>query len=151
MFELNVSDEELRAIGGRITDMFWAVRSDVQLAMGIAFEDVVRRNFGQIGVDRPLAWVPLSPAYARKVGRTFATLEVTGALKAAVRVDNSNLDFAKVYASNSDVPYAVVHQQGGKHMPQRPYFPMDDNGEVTDYAASQVREAAIQALREAFA
>ena len=153
MFDLNISAAEAHDMGVNIEHELWKLKSNVQLAMGIAFESVVLNNFGFLGEDRPDEWPPLSPAYAKKVNRTWATLQVDGTLRAAVKLDNSDLDFAKVSASNSDVPYATAHQHGvaERNLPARPYFPMDPQGEVTDYTKGVVREAAINALREELA
>lgn len=152
MFDLTISQQELNAMGSAIGKQLWAIRSNVQLRMAIAFEEIVLGNFGFLGIDRPDEWPPLSPAYAKKVNRTWATLQVDGTLRAAVNVDNSNLDFGKVSVKDSDVPYATVHQYGGgNNVPARPYFPMDTNGVITDYTQNYVREAAIQALREELA
>ena len=152
MFDLTIEQSELNAMGGKIEKALWMVKSNVLLAMAVAFEEIVLGNFGFLGIDRPDEWPPLSPAYAKKVNRTWATLQVDGTLRAAVKVDNSNLDFGKVSVSNSDVPYATVHQTGGgNNVPARPYFPMDANGVITDYTQNYVREAAIEALREELA
>lgn len=152
MFNLEISNAELEAMGLRVERNINLVKSDVQLAMAVEFQDAVDDNFGFLGIDRPREWPPLSPSYAAKVQRAHATLEVTGELRAAVKVDNSDFDHSKVYASNSDVPYAVVHQYGGgNNIPARPYFPLEPDGTVTEHTAGRVREAAIQELRRALA
>jgi phage gpG-like protein len=144
MFELEISEDELRQMAGNVERQLWMVKSDAQLAMAEAFERVTLANFGATGIDRPMSWQPLSPAYARKVGRTYATLEVSGTLKAAIKVDNSDLDHSKVSVSNADVPYATAHHFGNErgNLPQRPYFPIDDNGNLTPFTEAEVVEAA---------
>src|SRR5574343_1931252 len=82
----------------------------MQAAMAAAYVDVVASNLGESGVDRPFAWAPLSPAYAKKVGRTHATLYVTGELARAVKVDDSLAQHSTVSVSDSDCSYAVAHQ-----------------------------------------
>ena len=117
----------------------------VQADMASRYAEVVRGNFGREGVDRPAVWPPLSPAYARKVNRTYATLYVSGALFDAVKVDAAA---GRVSASNADVPYATVHQTGGgNNIPPRPYFPILDNGNPTEYAVAEVLDAAERAVR----
>jgi phage gpG-like protein len=132
----------------------WKLRSNVHLDLGYALLDVVYSNFGATGMARPIPWPMLSPAYAKKVGRTYATLEVTGALKGSLGVDNSNFDFVRVFATDA-TPYSTVHQYGGgNNIPARPYFPMDSDNELTPQAMDILRDAAERSvanhLRKAF-
>ena len=123
-------------------------RPAVNAAMGQRFYELVQGNIGVAGVDRPMAWAPLSPAYARKVGRTIATLHLTGDLRSAIMVGGAEGESIEVSVSDSDVPYATVHQTGGARMPKRPYFPIDDSGKILPYTASEVVAAASKALGE---
>ena len=133
-----------------LQNQFFIMKSNVQLAMAVEFERIVRNNFGFMGEDRPDEWVPLSEDYAKRMKRAHATLEVTGALKAAINVNNGNPDYSEVYVSDGTIPYATVHQYGGgNNIPARPYFPMDWEGNVTEYTTERVRQAAVAALKEA--
>lgn len=131
-----------------IAEAIEQARPAVNAAMGQRFYDLVQGNFGVAGVDRPMYWAPLSPAYARKVGRTYATLDLTGNLRSAIMIGGSEGESVTVSVSDSDVPYATVHQMGGVRMPKRPYFPVDDDGDVLPYTASEVVAAASKALGE---
>lgn len=130
-----------------VEEMVREARPAVNAAMDQRFYDLVQGNFGIAGVDRPMAWAPLSPAYAKKVGREIATLDLTGALRSAIMVGGPEGESITVSVSDSSVPYATVHQNGSYRMPKRPYFPIDDQGKVLDYTASQVVEAAQKALQ----
>ena len=122
-------------------------------AMAETFQECVLANFGASGPYRPWSgWHPLSPAYAKKVGRTYATLEVTGRLKSSVFISLNERGNFTVSADNSDVPYATAHQYGNPKgnrghpgLPAREYFPMDENNEVT----RQVYDLCVNAAQEA--
>lgn len=113
----------------------------VENEMAGRYRQVVAANFGASGIDRPSPWPALSPGYAKKVGRSYATLLVGGALLQAVRVDGN-----KVSVSDAEVPYATSHQFGGSRAVARPYFPMNDDGSPTDYIKLQMNQVAQQAL-----
>lgn len=103
---------------------FTEVAAQVEARMAETFYNVVMNNFGFIGEDRPINWARLSPEYAKRVKREYATLYVTGALKGAVKLEGNT-----VSVSNDSVPYAMVHMfGGGNNIPKRPYFPIDDHG-----------------------
>lgn len=144
--ELTISQREVDGMAGYLDEALAATRPAVLGAMGERFEQIVHGNFGIAGVDRPNAWAPLSPAYAKKVGREIATLRLTGALEAAIKRGGSEGESVTVSVSDSDVPYATVHQTGGVRMPKRPYFPIGDDGQVLDWTERQVVEAAADAL-----
>lgn len=139
-FDLTIAESEQTAFQRSLLSDFEKVRPQVQASMGERLLEIVRSNFGAIGVNRPIDWVPLTDPYARKVRRDYATLYVTGALEGAVKLDVDN-DRARVGVSDADVPYATIHQYGspGK-MPPRPYFPLV-NGELTQFSQEQVTEA----------
>lgn len=146
--QFNISPGDDGRFAQFITDMVAEVRPKVNAAMGQRFYDLVQGNFGVAGVDRPMAWAPLSPAYAKKVGREIATLDLTGALRSAIMIGGSEGESVTVSVSDSSVPYATVHQNGSWRMPKRPYFPIDDTGKVMPYTAGQVTEAAQKVLTE---
>lgn len=150
-FAVNL-DMDDRMLAESIVAGLHSIRQQVQGAMGEKFFEVVRSNFGVVGVDRPLAWVPLSSEYARKVKRPFATLYVTGALESAVKFDNSSPLQATVSVSDGDVPYATVHQfGGGNNIPARPYFPVTTAGDVTEFTSELCRAAAEEEIRRLLA
>ena len=149
-FEIEISQEELNAMGMHVQSQLWSLKSNAQLAMAMALQDVVFANFGQTGIDRPEPWAPLSPRYAKKVGRTFATLEVSGDLKNQVRIDDTDLDKTRVYANNSEVPYVLAHQFGYEqnNLPARPFFPITADGELTDFSQREIHAAALKSIEE---
>jgi phage gpG-like protein len=141
---------------GSVAQAIEKARPKVLKAMSDRCYAIIMANFGIAGPERPWAWEPLSYAYAQKVGRTFATLEVSGALKASVVQGGFEGESTTVSMSDSSVPYATAHHFGSpsgnrKHpgLPARRVFPVDERGEVLDWTRSEVAEAARQALQEA--
>lgn len=158
-YTLTIPDRELNRVAQELQRKVELVRSDVQMAMAVAFEDTVLNNFGPVGEDRPWDWQPLSNrspigrAYIQEVGRTYATLERTGAMKAAVKID-SQMESADVVLSDADCSYATRHHKGipeGNRayfaLPSRRVFPIDEANEVTPMTVEKVRNAADEALR----
>jgi hypothetical protein len=94
------------------------VQDLVEETMAKAFEDCTRANFGMVGFERPNDWPPLSPSYALKVGRTYATLQVTGAMKSQLRTEGN-----VVKLTDDEVNYALKHERG-RGVPVRSIFPM---------------------------
>lgn len=130
------------AVGGIMRD-FEKLKSPVEDAMAEKFFQMVRLNFGNFGIDRPIEWAPLSPAYAKRVGREHATLFLSGSLEAAIKIE-SNPDVSRVFVTDNDVPYALAHQYGSekKNLPARPFFPIDQNGVVMPFTLAEVQRSA---------
>lgn len=137
------------------------LRQPVQEAMADGMFGIVEANFGSTGLMRPWDWQPLSQAYAKKVGRSFATLHVTGALKSTLQKDASDPDSAKVSMGNNGlVRYALAHhhgnpgnfgwtQPGSGELPARRVFPIDEADNVTPEAVRIVVRKAKDAVKEA--
>lgn len=123
-----------------LSGIFEAVKDPTQEAMAGAFEMCVHRNFGFSGFERPNEWPLLSPAYAKRVGRTVATLELTGAMRTQVRTEGN---FVKL--TDDSVPYALKHEQA-RGVPRRSVFPMQD-GECMPLTLAKVEEAAAAELK----
>lgn len=142
--------QDILEMNGELDRYFNSIKVEVQGAMADAFYEVVMGNFGTLGFDRPWDWAPLSPAYARKVGRSYATLFVTGALKDSVKHESVNPDAASVWVSDGDVPYATAHHYGvaSKNLPARRVFPVDLAGHVTQLTLDWVTDALREKLRE---
>ena len=117
------------------------VQDPVQEMMAKAFEDCTRANFGIVGFERPNDWPPLSPLYAMKVGRTYATLEVTGAMKSQLRTEGN-----VVKLTDDEVNYALHHEKG-KGVPVRSVFPMQ-GGECMPLTLVDVTRAAEMELNQ---
>ena len=141
---VQVNQASLAAATERIAKSLEDAKGAVQQKMASVFRDCVFANFG--GAERFVVapYAPLSPSYARKVGRSYATLEVSGKLKGAIYTGISDDGAATVSVDNATVPYATIHQRGGRNMPARPYFPVLEDGTVLP----EVEEMVIQAARE---
>lgn len=128
-----------------------SVRLHVVEAMTATVYDIVMRNFGPAGIDRPFDWAPLSNRapyfYASQVGRPYATLRVTGAMEGAVR-NSVEPDGGSVSLSDNDCPYATRHHYGdpSHNLPMRRVFPINLDGTITDYTQNATIDAAATAL-----
>jgi phage gpG-like protein len=148
-YELSIPASSMTQFENRLATRLEEVKQPVQGAMAEKYFEIVRSNFGQFGVDRPIEWAPLSDrseigrAYIRKVGRTYATLFVTGKLESSVSFD-ANEDRGRVYVDNSVCDYAVENQYGNpaRNLPPRPFFPLTENGETSEFTQEKVTEAA---------
>ncbi len=117
----------------------------IQNSMAIPLGDIVMNNFGYEGQDRPLPWPVLGSKYALEFhgGDRTPTLELSGDLKAATKIQPSNGEYARVY---NDSDYAALHQWGvpGK-LHARPFFPLvgdETNSTLTPFAESEIMSAA---------
>jgi len=147
--ELTISQDALVTFIDGAKDLLEKAIREAQMAMTYRLYDIVQNNFGEAGEDRPEEWVALSPAYARRVGRPHATLEVSGKLRYSIQVDGEGPEGGRVWVDPDAVPYALAHQFGSGNIPARPYFPMDENGQLTEYSQTSVLEAGRAALEEA--
>lgn len=156
-FNLTISADSLRQMEAAFAQRLDRTRDTVQAAMADAYKGIVDANFGSGGFSRPWPWAPLSPEYARRVGRRFATLYVTGALKGTVQKEApAGGAPAEVSMSNTGlVPYAMAHHFGNPAgtrqrpgLPARRVFPMNEDGSPTQIAASTVAQAARRAIKE---
>ena len=152
---IQISPASLRSFEADLARRLAAARQPVQAAMADTFFGVVESNFGSTGWDRGNDWQRLSPSYAKKVGRTFATLLVTGALKATLQKESNGEGSATVSMGNTgQVPYALAHhhgrpsnfgwtQPGSGELPARRVFPLNPfNDEVNDRTKRLVEQAA---------
>lgn len=158
-FKLTISDAQLNRMGREVRAKCVEAKRSVQAKMALTYQDCVLRNFGPTGEFRLwTGWHPLSAAYAKKVGRDYATLEVSGRLKSAVLLDSSDSPRSmRVVAENSNVPYATAHQYGNPRgnrghpgLPAREYFPMYEDGTPTRQVQDLVEEAAREELERIF-
>lgn len=116
----------------------------IQGAMAERFFEITRNNFGFSGEDRPIEWEPLKDEkYAKKVGRDYASLFLTGDLESSINIDTSQVSGAVVWIDDGQ-PYAQVHQWGYEEggIPARPFFPMFPDGSFTSYTFNEVTQAA---------
>ena len=143
-FELNTQGMTVDAL-----ERIQAAAPQIEALMAGKLMEIVMANFGSDGLDRPISWAPLSTAYAKKVNRSYATLFVSGTLMNAVKLDSAN---ASVSVSKSDCIYALAHQYGfPPRLPARPFFPIEDDGSVTQYTKDQIAEEAVRAIQRILA
>lgn len=123
-----------------------------QSAMAEKFFELTRENFGSEGIDRRVEWPALSPKYAKRVKRDYATLFLSGDLESSLTWEGSNPEYAEVFSDN---PYAMAHQFGNPsgNLPSRPFMPLTnvaeaENAELTDFAEAEVLKAAENAISE---
>lgn len=150
---VGIDEADIELMSEELLEEVEANRQRIQGAMGEKYFEIVRGNFGEVGVDRPITWLPLSWSYAQRVKRSHATLFVTGKLESAIKFDNSNPDEAVISVSTSEIPYAAAHQFGypAHGLPARPYFPFNpDTGETMPFTMQLVKEAGDAALREIY-
>jgi hypothetical protein len=126
-------------------EIFEQVKIPIQAAMAGRFAEICRENIGSaFGAHRASDWTDLTDKYAKRVGRTEATLFLTpaeaakiggesGKLFNSIQVDPYPQEAAVVF---SDCEYAAVQQK------TRPFFPMTPDGEITPYAKDEVTRAA---------
>jgi hypothetical protein len=64
-----------------------------------------------------------------------------GDLQSSIEIDEMNPDESSVFTNN---PYAMDHQMGvtERNLPARPFFPISEDGVVTDYTTEQCLRAA---------
>lgn len=144
---IEVSTQDLRGLGLSIEKRLGLLRGPVHGAMANQFRQTVYDNLGATGLFRPHLWASLSPTYARKVKRTYATLNVSGALRAGIKRESNEVR-GRVSISNNDVAYALAHQWGNPkgNLPDRPYFPIHKDGKVLQAVKDLVLKAARLAL-----
>lgn len=114
------------------------------------FLELTRQNFGEAGLDRPQEWPELSKKYAKRVGRSYATLFLHGDLFESFQINNA-YQFSEVF---SESPYAEAHQFGTDTLPARGFMPILNDKEseeavLTDQAQSKCIEAAQRAIENA--
>lgn len=145
--ETSISTLALGAMSGRVLLRIQKVRAPVHAAMAGQFYQCVLDNFGASGSFRIHQWAQLSPAYARKVRRDYATLNVTGKLRSAIKKSSSEIN-GRVSVSKGECEYSLAHQFGypKNNLPARPYFPIYTDGTVLGSVKHLVRDAAQLAL-----
>lgn len=97
---------------------------------------ITKENFNST-VGRPIEWAPLSPKYAKRVGRSHATLYVSGRLFAGFQMTAGH-DSAVI---SNDVIHAAAHQYGvsARNLPARPFVPILGD-QLTAYALNRVNQ-----------
>ena len=141
-FSLNISDLDFENI---ISEQLMNVKTSVQGAMAGRFLELTRENFGQSGTNRPIGWENLrSKKYAKRVGRDYATLFLSGELFDSLKIETSSPDHAAVWTENE---YANTHQWGdeSRNIANRPFMPLYGNAfssDISNEAKQHLIEAA---------
>jgi phage gpG-like protein len=143
--ETSISSLALGAMSGKVLQRIEKVRAPVHSAMAGQFYQCVMDNFGASGSFRIQQWAKLSSAYARKVRRDYATLNVTGKLRSSIKKSSSEVS-GRVSVNKGECEYAIAHQFGSGPLPSRPYFPIYPDGSVLGSVKNLVRDAAALAL-----
>jgi len=103
-------------------------------------QDISMLNFGDKGIDRPAVWAALTEKYAKEYKKGNRTPNL---------ISKGNLLAGFVHQVGSDsatltniTEYADVHQFGAayKNLPARPFYPVDESGELTDLANQRQEE-----------
>ncbi len=120
-FRITIRESDVR---GMINRTFGpGVRRQILGAGGAELLRLSRENFGVSGPERPIEWAPLSKDYAKRVKRTYATLDLKGDLYRSGRLNVSD-DRAVVSFEDRKASW---HQFGEGKMPPRPFMPMYGN------------------------
>lgn len=115
-------------------------------AAGEALVQMAKRSFDEPAL-RAASWPPLKPSTAKRkaaAGKSNAILKSSGTLWRSLRVIGVTLSAVTI---GSDRPYAAFHQIGTRHIPARPFFPIQQ-GKLTAAAKDRVFTAIHQKLME---
>jgi len=127
-FDIKVRLIDGPSLANRVIDR--SARDAILRRLGAKFKFLTIQNFGNSGTDRPSPWKTLTKRYSKRVGRTNATLDLTGELMRSIRVSQPNGESITVY---TDDKKSESHQFGStnQNIPARPFFPIDGNGNPT--------------------
>lgn len=121
-----------------------AQRNLILKDVGAKFKYLTLQNFGVTGTDRPTEWAPLSEDYAKRVKRSYATMDLKGDLFRSFRVGQP--DGTSITVSTS-ISYAEAQQYGTDRMPPRPFFPITADGGLTNHAQNVLETTASLSLQ----
>lgn len=91
-------------------------------------------------------WLPLKPETIRRKGGSKKLYEegtLQGTLYAVATPEYGEVG---VSATANGFPYPAVHQYGSKHVPARPFMPLDENGEVLENTAEEIMAAVLEGI-----
>ena len=104
---------------------------------------------------RPAPWAPRKPSYTvtvnKKTGKKtrkpddHPLLIKSGALRQSI---GWKLEGNGSVVVGTDKKYAGYHQTGTKHMPARPFMPVDENGNLTPQMQQKINKIVEKALAE---
>ena len=107
---------------------------------------------------RPSPWAPRKETYKHVVNKrtgkgkfkrtdTWPLLIKSGKLRQSISFKLEGTDAVVV---GSDAKYAPFHQFGTKHMPARPFFPLDKSGDLTPRVKQKIIRIAENTMAEEF-
>ena len=101
---------------------------------------------------RPSPWAPRKEAYKKVKGKfkrtdTWPLLIKSGKLRQSIAFKLEGSDAVVV---GSDAKYAPFHQFGTKHMPARPFFPLDKSGDLTPRVKQKIIRISENTMAEEF-
>lgn len=140
LFTIRLLRDEVTPAFQLLGNALASAQQQMLAAMGREFLDITLENFTN-GANRPFHWAALSKKYAQKVGRSYATLNVSGLLIGSFQQHTS----AHETTISNPVVYAGVHQYGYRHTPPRPYAPVLGDA-LTEYAENRIRERGLGLL-----
>lgn len=117
--------------------------NDLQNAGAAELKEIILSNFGEEGVDRPEVWGSLSDRYAKRIGRSHATLYLTGEEATKVGAE-SGLLYDSTQLSTSEEnggAYAMVFNDcayAERMQSLYPFFPFTPDGEITSESYNRV-------------
>ena len=105
---------------------------------------------------RPSPWAPRKPSYTvkvnKKTGKKTKKLDAhpllikSGSLRQSIGWKLRVFDTAVVVGTDKE--YASYHQFGTKHMPARPFMPIDKNGNLTPQMQQKINKIVEKVLAE---
>ena len=127
------------------------------LSIGAEIKSQAERAFRHPNY-RPSPWAPRKEEYQRVVNKrtgkakfkrkdTWPLLIKSGKLRQSIAFKLEGKDAVVV---GSDAKYAPYHQFGTKHMPARPFFPLDKSGDLTPRVKQKIIRIAERTMAEEF-
>jgi phage gpG-like protein len=111
--------------------------------IGTAVESRATRAFKNPNL-RPATWAPRKPS-KHDDGHPLLIKHPRGGLWKSI---THRLEGADTVVVGSDKEYAGYHQTGTKHMPARPFFPVDANGRLVPEMERKIQRVARKAYED---
>lgn len=111
-------------IEGIIRALGFSGRRKLLMTVASEFVKQTKSNMGGAGDKyKEKRWPSLSPKYAKRVGRSEATLKVSGNLQGSIQMGAPRSNWIEVFTKN---PYAAAHTFGSKktRLPARNFWPV---------------------------
>lgn len=115
------------------------------------FQQIAIWTFGEDGENRPSVWPTLKRGYANEYhgGDDTPTLLLSDekhslASSGPHLIDSFQISLSSEQASITNIsPYADVHQFGLGAVPARPFYPLDEDGQLTPYAEQELNQVVV--------